>query len=142
MDEAKIQLSPEELLLVQNAEVLLTKQRIVGRVFDLFGELAAVLQKQMQTVSLADPVKKLSPKIARGENYEGLPYVMLDYPRYFSRENILAIRTFFWWGNFFSVTLQLKGVYLRQYAPSLIAHRSHLGAAGFHIAISDDEWRH
>src|SRR5687767_4522959 len=142
MDEAKIQLSPEELLLVQNAEVLLTKQRIVGRVFDLFGELAAVLQKQMQTVSLADPVKKLSPKIARGENYEGLPYVMLDYPRYFSRENILAIRTFFWWGNFFSVTLQLKGMYLQQYAGSISYHQALLASCGFMIAVAGDEWRH
>src|SRR5688500_2015672 len=100
MDEAKIQLSPEELLLVQNADVLLTKQRIIGKVFNLFGELAEMLQTQIQTVSLSGPVIKLSPKIARGENYEGLPYVMFDYPRYFSREHVLAIRTFFWWGNF------------------------------------------
>ncbi len=142
MDEAKIQLSREEMELVQNAEVLLTKQRIIGKVYNLFGEMAAVLQQLLQTVSLPFPVKQLSPKIARGENYELLPYVMLDYPRFFSKEDVLAIRTFFWWGNFFSVTLQLKGKYRDQYASSIVAHRPQLVAAGFLIAVSDDEWRH
>ena len=130
------------MVLVQNAEVLLTKQRIIGKVFNLFGEMAEVLQQLMEAVSLPASVQQLSPKIARGENYELLPYVMLDYPRFFSREHVLAIRTFFWWGNFFSVTLQLKGMYLEQYAPSIVAKRLQLGAAGFHIAVTDDEWRH
>jgi hypothetical protein len=142
MDEAKIQLSQEEMDLVQNAQVLLTKQRIIGKVFNLFGEMADVLQKEMETVSLPSAVRQLSPKIARGENYELLPYVMLDYPRYFSREHVLAIRTFFWWGNFLSVTLQLKGKYLQQYSASIFIHRLQLADAGFHFAVSDDEWRH
>ena len=142
MDKAKIQLSAVEIELVRNAEVLLTKQRIVSKVFNLFGELAALLQLKLQSVSLPSSVKQLSPKIAKGENYEMLPYVMLDYPRYFSKEHIIAIRTFFWWGNFFSVTLQLKGTYWKQYASSIFKHHLQLAAAGFYVAISDDEWRH
>ena len=128
--------------LVQNADVLLTKQRIIGKVFNLFGDLAGILQIQMAAVSLPESVKMLSPKIARGENYEGLPYVMLDYPRYFTREHVLAIRTFFWWGNFFSITLQLKGMYLQQYAPSIFSRHKMLASSGFLIAVSGDEWRH
>ena len=50
-----------------------------------------------------------TPKIAKGENYLQLPYVLLDYPRCFDKENIFAIRTMFWWGNFFSITLHLSG---------------------------------
>ena len=33
-----------------------------------------------------------SPKISKGENYKGLPYVMLDYPRCFGKTDIFAIR--------------------------------------------------
>ncbi|HXB90764.1 MAG TPA: hypothetical protein VNU72_00680 [Puia sp.] len=83
-----------------------------------------------------------SPKIARGENYKGLPWVMLDYPRVFGREDVLAIRTMFWWGNAFSVTLHLKGRYREYYLPALRKGWSGLSDAGFHIGISEDEWRH
>ena len=42
-----------------------------------------------------------SGKISRGENYRGLPYLILDYPAYFSQKDIFAFRTMFWWGHFF-----------------------------------------
>jgi len=37
----------------------------------------------------------IAPKISKGENYEGLPWVILDFPRYFDKENVFAIRCFF-----------------------------------------------
>ena len=40
MNVAKIQLSAEELSLVQNAEWLLTKNTIIEKVYAMFGELA------------------------------------------------------------------------------------------------------
>ena len=82
------------------------------------------------------------PKVSRGENYRGLPWVMLDYPRLFGREDVLAIRTLFWWGHAFSVTLHLKGTYKSLYLPVIRADVSKLAAAGFHVGISGDEWRH
>ena len=140
----KIQLSPNELALVQNAEWLLTKNTIIEKVYVLFGGVA----HHLRDVQLARPgllsseVLTPSPKIAKGENYNGLPYVMLDYPRLFNRENTFAVRTFFWWGHFFSVTLQLKGIYKQQYAPLLLHNLQLLQETGFYICISDDEWRH
>ncbi len=82
------------------------------------------------------------PKVSRGENYRGLPWVMLDYPRVFGRADVLAIRTFFLWGHGFSVTLHLKGVYQKLYLPVIRSRREELAAAGFHVGVSDDEWRH
>lgn len=83
-----------------------------------------------------------NPKISRGENYRGLPWVMLDYPRVWGREDILAIRTMFLWGHGFSVTLHLKGRYKTLYLPVITGRRGELAAAGFHASVSDDEWRH
>ena len=54
-------------------------------------------------------ITAIPPKISRGENYEGLPWVMLDYPRYFKVNEHFAIRTFFWWGHFLSISLLVKG---------------------------------
>jgi len=67
---------------------------------------------------------------------------MLDYPRYFGKEEVFAIRTLFWWGHAFSVTLHLKGRYKELYEPVIRQRWAELAGAGFHIGISADEWRH
>lgn len=144
MSTAKIQLSAEELQLVQNAQWLLTKNIIIEKVYTLFGELATENRQwvQEQPAFLPGEILLLSPKISRGEKYKGLPYVMLDYPRCFGKENVFAIRTFFWWGNFFSITLHLKGKYQRLLLPSLQKHWPLLSANHFQLSITGDEWEH
>ena len=89
MNVAKIQLSAEELSLVQNAGWLLTKNTIIEKVYALFGDIAHLSLSRfsgMRDNLNANPAILLSevlipsPKISRGENYGGLPWVMLDYP--------------------------------------------------------------
>src|SRR5258706_1001549 len=88
------------------------------------------------------PPNWLSPKISKGENYKGLPWMVLDYPRAFGREDVLAIRTLFWWGHYFSVTLHLKGRYKTLFLPVIQERITLLAAAGFHANVSEEEWRH
>jgi hypothetical protein len=143
MDPAKIQLSQEELLLVQNAEWLLTKNRIIEKVYVMFGSLITDVERLLSEQSLMWPeVLTVSPKIFKGENYKGLPYVMLDYPRCFGKHDTFAIRTMFWWGNFFSVTLHLKGLYKRELAPLLKIRQSSFVDNQLYVGINSDEWRH
>ena len=75
--------------------------------------------KSSITDRLPAEVAEISPKISKGENYNGLPYVMFDYPRFFTKENVFAVRTFFWWANYFSVTLHLKGEYKEMFAETI-----------------------
>ncbi|MBO9564291.1 MAG: hypothetical protein J7621_16020 [Niastella sp.] len=144
MDAAKIQLSAEESTLVQNADWLLTKNNIIEKVVLLFSELTPSMQqllhdaKQPLPVAVAD----ISPKISKGEKYEGLPWVMLDFPRVFGKEDTWAIRTMFWWGHFFSITLHLKGKYKQQYQAVLMDNMPLLKQHECYICIADDEWRH
>jgi hypothetical protein len=143
MDVAKIQLSREELELVQNAELLLTKNRIIGKVYEMFALLIDDINKLSRNQPILFPeVFAISPKISKGENYLGLPYVMLDYPRCFGKADTFAIRTMFWWGNFFSVTLHLKGKYKNALLPSLQNSLPVLEDHHFFISINADEWRH
>lgn len=144
MNPAKIHLSADELALVQNGHMLLTKNAIIEKVVALFGELASYMQQHHHAYLSLLPagVTAISPKISKGEKYQGLPYVILDYPRLFGREEIFAIRTLFWWGNYFSVTLHLRGRYKAQYEPALKKHLPLLQENHFYISISADEWQH
>lgn len=135
MNSAKVHLSPEEWKLVTDPQVILTKNSVMEKVVGLLAGLSDEYQKVWKE-------QGASPKISRGENYRGLPWVMLDYPRYFGREDVFAIRTMFWWGHAFSVTLHLKGRYKELFLPVVEKNWALLAEAGYHVGISEDEWRH
>ncbi|HVW61791.1 MAG TPA: hypothetical protein VHC48_17180 [Puia sp.] len=147
MNAAKLQLSKEELALASDPGWILTKNSIMGRAVDLMAVLSeglgpgvSALRQHLSGDDL--PPNWATPKISKGENYQGLPYVVLDYPRLFGKEHILAIRTMFWWGHYFNVTLHLKGRYKDLFLPVIRQGVPDLAEAGFHAAISGDEWRH
>ncbi len=75
-------LTNRELQIVTDAEVLITKNKIIKKVVQLFAGLSAQYAHQAQASGYET---QWSAKISRGENYCGLPYVILDYPREFSK---------------------------------------------------------
>lgn len=135
---ANVTLSYAEMKLVTNASFILTKNSIINKVYALFGELSNAFKNIAAQQYLPEEVLYTSPKIYRGENYEGLPWVMLDYPRYFKNEDFFAIRVFFWWGNFFSITLQLKGKYKTTFQNSF----SNIGNDDWFLCLNENEWQH
>lgn len=139
MDQTKITLSAQEHRLMMDPLVILTKNRVIEKVYELFGECSRIC---MPLFNIPAEVGGIQPKIARGEAYKGLPYVMLDYPRYFTSQDTLAVRTFFWWGHFISVTVHLKGQYINLYQQSILDHFEQLAAEGYVISKGDDEWDH
>ncbi len=85
----------------------------------------------------------VSPKISKGENYLGLPYVMFDYPRYFSAEDIIGCTMFFLVGKFFQYYPSPEGPVPGEYLLMLFsASILFLSAHGYSLAISEDEWQH
>ena len=143
-DVSKLTLSAEELQLVTNTGWILTKRKIIDKVNCLFGHLAEVFKKHTGTHEklLPKAIIQSVPKIAKGENYLQLPYVLLDYPRCFDKENIFAIRTMFWWGNFFSITLHLSGSYKTIFEKALQKNIQVLHHNNFYICINNNEWQH
>jgi len=141
MDESKIQLSAEEWQLLQNSGWILTKHAVIDKVYQLFGQVAHGMQQQLQAPHrLPEAVLHQSPKIAKGEQYQRLPWVVLDYPRYFSKEHVFAIRHFFWWGHYFSSTLQLKGRFQQQLAPVIEQEAAAGRLAGYYWCAGGDEF--
>ena len=91
IDISKLMLSDDELQLVNNAEWILTKRKIMNTVDQLLGYVCesqkGVIEKEKEW--LPQEAFRFGAKIARGENYLQLPYLMLDYPRCFADTDIL-----------------------------------------------------
>lgn len=117
MQKSKLVFSEAELQMASDPEIILTKNRIIESVYTQFGTIGNLLFDSLKDLGpqFSDELSVL-PKISRGENYGAMPWVMLDYPRYFHKEKgHLALRIFFWWGNYFLVQWQLSGKYLHPF---------------------------
>src|SRR6185436_17772277 len=144
MQQTKIQLLPAEMELVSSPDIILTKNAILQKI-KLF--LEAIQLKQLDILKdyssqLSEEVLKISPKISRGENYKGLPWLVLDNPRHFQHNNIFAIRTMFWWGNFFSITLHLSGKNKTSIIKKISENILVLKENHFYVYAGNNEWEH
>ena len=81
-------------------------------------------------------------KISKGENYQQLPFVVLDYPKLFTDKSVFSFRTMFWWGNFFSITLHLGGRALENYRHNLIKNIDSLKNTGIYICTNSTPWEY
>ena len=144
MNEAKIIFSAPELELMKNAEFILTKNKVMQKMKHILETLQNELAgtSHMDLTGAGQPVFNTPPKVSRGENYRGLPYLVLDYPRKFEGQNIFAVRNFFWWGNLYSTTLQLAGEYKRIHLTNIITSYNHFAAADYFIGVNADPWQH
>ena len=146
MSPAKLTLSPKERELVNDTGWILTKNAVIGKVYTLFGELSESYRVALQShpsLSSQDVDFRL-PKSAKGEQSQGLPWVMLDHPRHFTANDVFAIRSFFWWGKFCSITLQLSGSFQEKYAQSIQQYfdANKTASAGWFIGTGNDPWQH
>jgi hypothetical protein len=144
MSKAKVILSAHEQQLVTNYDWILTKNDIINKGKLLLSDIQEEYKKTLSDLSftLPEELNKAGGKISKGENYKGLPYLLLDYPGYFDKENIFAFRTMFWWGHFFSVTLHLSGKYKQRYENSIERKIGENIYRDYFISIADDQWQH
>jgi hypothetical protein len=137
MQGSKIRLSPAEAALFSDAGIILTKNSILQKTVALLAEVQGELAQQ------PFPHAHLStPKISKGENYLGLPYAVLDYPRIVAGDGLFFIRSMFWWGNFFSSTLQVSGSYKESNIQFIAAAYDEFASQNFYVGINQDPWQH
>ena len=128
-------LTQQEQALAADASVMFTKNKIIQAVYELFGKLADAYK--LPAAALPAEVTHLHPKISKGENYLGLPWVMLDYPRHFAGKEAFAVRTMFWWGHYFSLHLLLQGSKMQ-----LLKFQKLAGTEGWYFSTASDPWQH
>ncbi|MEJ7912302.1 MAG: hypothetical protein WKF70_04050 [Chitinophagaceae bacterium] len=138
MDGAKVQFSDADEALMRNANIILTKNALQEKIISLL----QVTQRKMLNAPVTLSFTTLPPKISKGENYRGLPYMVLDYPRSFQGNNIMIFRTMFWWGNFFSTTLHVSGIFKTECLQKMEGAYTELGDSGFYVGTNADAWQH
>ncbi len=105
-------------------------------VTEVFARKPGILKKaEAQLTLLKESIELLLPEyasalpaeaniqkwqIARGENHKNFPFISLDIPQYFSKTEMFAFRTLFWWGHYLGFALILKGEKLPDYIKRLI----------------------
>jgi hypothetical protein len=130
--------------LMCNAGIILAKNKVLHGIRMLFEDLEGSLLRAGYYIDneYLKEVLQASPKISKGEQYLGLPYLVLDYPRAFDSLHIFAIRNLFWWGHEFSSTLHLAGKYKEELQASIEAAYPQLAKRGYYIGVSEDPWQH
>lgn len=135
-------LSPRELAIVNDAEFILTKHKIIQQVFALFKEQVPFIQEQFQNIWRALVFADGLPKISKGEQYRGLPYVVMDYPAVFEKNDRFAVRTIFCWADAFSVTVHVRGKYKDllkdRMLKNIVSHHN----LPLYVAVNEKEWEH
>lgn len=143
MRGTKLHFSDQEFELYKDTRLILTKNAIIQKLKFFLEELQLRQQNILHNFPIIPgEVLEISPKVSKGENYKGLPWLVLDYPRHFKPGNIFAIRTLFWWGNFFSTTLHLSGIYKKTFGDKILSLTNNPTSDNFFICISDDQWQH
>jgi hypothetical protein len=144
MRKTKIQLLPGEMEMAANAEIILIKNSIILKLKTFLEELQENQLEIIQQYHAFFPqeIIRTLPKVSRGENYKGLPWLVLDYPRHFEPGNIFAIRTLFWWGNFFSTTLHLSGRYKLLFENNIFSSYDLLSKSECYVCIAEQQWEH
>lgn len=113
--------SKEERSVIENRDFILVKKDAISKTCQNFNLLRNTLAEIVRSTQIEFPENTdiTTGKTAKGESFKSLPYVVLDYPKLFSKESVFAFRSMFWWGNFFSFTLHLQGKALEQFRSAL-----------------------
>ena len=133
-----------ELKTLHNSTFFKVKAAATKKIDVLLAGVRDTLKAEIEKNNILFPkeVDVKMGKIFRGENYNGLPYLVLDYPKHFSKNSVFAFRTLFWWGNFFSCTIHLQGKALEENRDLLIKKIPSLKKKGIYLCVNDDPWQY
>lgn len=134
--------SPDEFATLANVQFFELKQDATARVRASFETLRDRLKPRLPAEGwrCAGPVDVEQGSLVAAEDYLGLPYVVLDFPKHLSRAEFLAMRTLFWWGHYVVYALILKGPWLPQAVERLCDELPALAAAGVEMTAADTPW--
>ncbi len=135
-------LTPGELTAARNTRIFKTKATVIKKIWGLFDELRQLIRKELTARKLLVPqgTDTTRGQIAKGENHHELPYVFMDIPQYFTREEMCTYRSFFWWGNGLVFALILSGLHHNEYKHRLLENYSLFSDKGLQLAIRDTPW--
>ncbi len=118
------------------------KQQVSEKVIRHLAEIERLLHQEIKSSGFRFPRGTFlrAGKISKGENYQSLPYFLLDYPRLFTKTEVFAYRTMLWWGNEMSCTLHLAGETLSIYRDKIQERIKK--EKGIFFCVNEDPWEY
>ena len=139
-----MQLSEKENQIIFDTEFLSNKISVIEKIQMHFEDVRKSLEESIvkSEFKFPDNIDVKYGKIFKGENYQSLPYINLDYPKQFSNTDTFTYRTMFWWGNFFSSTLHLQGKSLDLYLEVIYNNFDKIINDEIYICINKSPWEY
>ena len=138
------ELTEREIEILHDTEFLKLKISVLRKFWNLLDDTRYKLLEDIKTYNYPFPERTdvKTGKISRGEFYKQLPYMVLDFPKLMKQDSILAIRTMFWWGNFFSCTMHLQGFALENYRKVILNHIEKIKSQNFYVCVNSTPWEY
>jgi len=136
-------LNPQQINLIKDKGFLSEKIIVLDELVTHFKKVESELKATIQHYEKVLPQGSLTVtgKISRGENYKGLPYLVLDFPRFTSGKKVFIYRTMFWWGNYFSCMLITKNCgYSLNQKKTPKGLMINLGSTPWNYDLNDECW--
>lgn len=135
--------TPEEMRMICETDFFPAKAKIILKFHEEFMKLRDQLRMECKKTPLtAAPAGTdfETGQLVKGEKFHCFPYVYLDFPKFFSRDEMFTFRSFFWWGHSLRFCWFLSGTRLDQYQKSLLACHATLSNEGIFLSTADTPW--
>jgi len=139
-----IQFDDKESDLLYNTEIFPLKRQVTQKIYVLFEQIKTRLKDTEQHKQFTFPsgTDNTTGKISQGENYLSFPWVILDFPKLFNKQDIFAFRTLFWFGHYFSFSLVLSGRSAEFYLAAILKNRNLISGRFLYFSTHEDPWQH
>ena len=133
---------PKDLEMISHLEVFQNKPAILKKVESRLTKLkeAMALELLPCVAQLPSGTNIEKGQIARGENHNGFPFLSLDIPQNFSKNEMYTYRTLFWWGHYLGFSLILKGNKLKNYFQRLAENCSEPPFHNVYLSQAPNPW--
>jgi len=138
--DTNLVISSDDIQFISDKNHIKRKLMLLDTISNRLISLNDQLKDQSRNWKLAAQYLTTAGKISKGENHNGYPYLVLDYPRNFQQSNIFAFRNLFWWGNFYSSTLHICGIEQKRLAERILSKKEILIDNRFMINRIGSKW--
>lgn len=137
-------LSEKEFGFFRDTDFLLTKVEITAKIINLLEHAQDRLKETILRNNYLFPegTDTEKGKISRGEFYKKLPWIILDFPKQFSNQNIFTFRTLFRWGNEFSCTLHLQHAAFSEKKEKILSSIHSLKGKEVFFCVNTSPWEY
>lgn len=136
-----MQLSDEELNIIQSEAFIITKVSALDKIWNTFSDAQQENWIKFKNNNIVKELNMKPGKVSKGEKYEKVfPYVVLDSPALFSKKDIFTFRSVAIWGQGFTIQVQVHGAYKKWFLERFSFEA--IEKLGYFIATSNSPWNY